>query len=337
MSTRAPGHQRIVVCCPAGGVTGGPEALHQLARQLLDLGHDAGIAYTPGNQPQACPPAFARYAVPELPLLDDPDCAVVIPEVWTGRAAALKRAKTYIWWLSVDNYVEPWLSPPKRLRRYLRSAWSTRPAWLPMFRMRKYGHLAQSEYAAAFLAGQGLHALPVTDYLAGEYAGTVEAGPREDVILFNPAKGYERTRALIARYPQFTFQPLAGMERAEMAATMRRAKLYVDLGSHPGKDRIPREAAMSGCCIVTNRRGSAAGADVPIPEAYKLDDTGAGFLERFGPIAERVFASFDAVTRDFDPYRLHIAGERERFALQVAAAFGDRRATGDAIAAGRPG
>lgn len=33
-----------------------------------------------------------------------------------------------------------------------------------------------------------------------------------------------------------------------MILTMRKAKVYIDFGFHPGKDRIPREAVMCGAC-----------------------------------------------------------------------------------------
>jgi hypothetical protein len=34
----------VTILCPAKVRTGGPEALHQLGRALIDLGHDARIA-----------------------------------------------------------------------------------------------------------------------------------------------------------------------------------------------------------------------------------------------------------------------------------------------------
>ena len=35
----------------------------------------------------------------------------------------------------------------------------------------------------------------------------------------------------------------------------------VDLGHHPGKDRLPREAALAGCVTVVGRAGAAVFAD----------------------------------------------------------------------------
>ena len=38
-------------------------------------------------------------------------------------------------------------------------------------------------------------------------------------------------------------------------------------------NRIPREAAMCGCCVITNRNGSAANnVDVQIADKYKFDN-----------------------------------------------------------------
>lgn len=58
------------------------------------------------------------------------------------------------------------------------------------------------------------------------------------------------------------------------AFCMSKSKVYIDFGNHPGKDRIPREAAISGCIVITGKRGAAAFAeDVCIPETYKFDES----------------------------------------------------------------
>ena len=46
---------------------------------------------------------------------------------------------------------------------------------------------------------------------------------------------------------------------------------YIDFGPHPGMDRLPREAALAGCIVITNREGAAAhDEDVPLPPEYKF-------------------------------------------------------------------
>ncbi len=38
---------------------------------------------------------------------------------------------------------------------------------------------------------------------------------------------------------------------------MRKAKLYIDFGYHPGKERMPREACLLDCCLIIGKDGSA--------------------------------------------------------------------------------
>ena len=76
----------------------------------------------------------------------------------------------------------------------------------------------------------------------------------------------------MAAYPDLGFVPRQGLNHAAMRAILGCAKLYIDFGHHPGKDRMPREAARAGCCILTSRSGSAQyQADMPIPDDYKFD------------------------------------------------------------------
>ena len=61
------------------------------------------------------------------------------------------------------------------------------------------------------------------------------------------------------------------MTEREVEDCLSQAKVYIDFGGHPGKDRIPREAALCGCCVVTGRRGAAGNdVEVPINQSYKL-------------------------------------------------------------------
>jgi hypothetical protein len=102
-----------------------------------------------------------------------------------------------------------------------------------------------------------------------------------------------------------------------MRNTLARSKVYLDFGHHPGKDRIPREAAISGCCVLTNREGAAGNdRDIPIPDTYKFSDP----LTQLPLIAETVQACLRQYERrifEFEPYVKMIAGERARFAAEV--------------------
>jgi hypothetical protein len=128
----------------------------------------------------------------------------------------------------------------------------------------------------------------------------------------------------MAAYPQWKFRPLRGLNREQLAQAFLDAKLYMDFGHHPGKDRLPREAALHGCCVITACHGSAANpVDVPIAQRYKLDVTHPAFVQRFGEVAGAVLASFESCSREFDAYREVIRREQQEFDRQILEAFED--------------
>jgi hypothetical protein len=113
------------------------------------------------------------------------------------------------------------------------------------------------------------------------------------------------------------------MSRDDVVNTLGRAKLYIDFGDHPGKDRLPREAAALGCCVLVNRRGSAANdQDIPIPAAYKVDDTRANFETSAARMIVDICARFSDHAANFDSYRAGIASEPTVFAAEIDRVFG---------------
>jgi hypothetical protein len=116
--------------------------------------------------------------------------------------------------------------------------------------------------------------------------------------------------------------PLVGFDREQLAEIFLTSTLYIDFGHHPGKDRLPREAAIHGCCVITGRNGSAANAvDVPIGADYKFDEKNAKFVEAFGTQLKNILGHFDESAKDFEHYRHVIANEQIEFDRQVVRAF----------------
>ncbi len=98
-----------------------------------------------------------------------------------------------------------------------------------------------------------------------------------------------------------------------MIALLKRAKVYIDFGNHPGKDRIPREAAICGCCVITGKRGSAYyHNDVPIPDKYKFNDEDSSIPLVVNKIQD-VLSDYDNVINDFKEYREFIKSEEDKF------------------------
>ncbi|MBQ0945953.1 hypothetical protein KAK07_21610 [Ideonella sp. 4Y16] len=261
---------KVHVLCPASSVTGGPEALHQLVDAGQRLGYDMAMLYLPEDDPDPTPAVFRMYqprVVKEI--VDSPDSVVVVPETGTLQLLELKHATRALWWLSVEHY----FSRAEALRRgAARSPLDF--VFDPRFEI---VHLAQSEYARQWVAARGSSALMLTDFIRDEIldrSRALRGGARQNIVAYNPKKGLAFTQQLMAASPpEVQWVAIENMSPAEVAQLLGRAKVYVDFGPHPGRDRIPREAALCGCVVITNTQGSAGNAvDVPLPEGYKFDE-----------------------------------------------------------------
>lgn len=277
----------IYIACPARYATGGIELLHQLCAQIRKY-VGAKIWYANANGKPSHMPEYDVYNNPYTETQPHflPHDVVVLPEIWARYAALYDNPVVY--WESVDNFSGGYI-PPKTI------------------------HLVQSEYARRYVAGNfGGHVIPVTDYLNDDFfAPAREVRRRMPTVLYNPAKGMDFTRKLMQAMPDVKFAPLTGYTRTELISVMRMSRLYIDFGDHPGKDRLPREAAMCGCCVITGRNGSAAyREDVGIPDKYKFDRDDANIPA----ICNMIRYVLDRYpVEDFDAYREAIRGERARF------------------------
>lgn len=315
--------ERIIVCCPHG-ITGGPELLHQLVDALRKLGHNAFVSYFPFEGNYECPEIYKKYNAPQAIFSDDSETFVVVPETATWILKSLRHAEAAVWWLSVDNYL---------IRRhqslfqdlYIRCI-SLIKHRLPLIRLRKYKHFVQSIYAQRFLDNAGISSMLLTDYLSSEHLSQRDIlKPRMNIVVYNPKKGQKQTQRLREACPDIEFVPIVNMTPSQVADLLSDAKIYVDFGHHPGKDRPPREAAMAGCCVITGRRGSARySEDVSISDDYKLDDKAAAYVRDFRPLVESIFSDYPSHARCFNGYREMILNEPRIFQQQVEFIFGRR-------------
>ena len=60
-------YKKILVVCPAGAVTGGPEALHQLTAHMNSLGLPAYMCYLPFSETASPPAPYTRYNTQSAP------------------------------------------------------------------------------------------------------------------------------------------------------------------------------------------------------------------------------------------------------------------------------
>ncbi len=326
----------VYVCSFEGVTSGGPELLHQLVYVLNALEVPAQIAYLSNDCPIGIVDAkpvelyrdYCEEAESDLSVIDAPGNVIVVPEMAFELFEQIHHATKVAWWLSVDNYV-----------MVLQKAYgltqeeTDRDSNLDYFHFQEQPeviHLAQSYYAIDFLENH-LH-IPkeqvgyLSDYINDLYL-QVDAQSlgieRKNMVLFNPVKGKKRLKKLIdATQDEILWIPLANLSREKMRLHMLLAKVYVDFGNHPGKDRIPREAAISGCCVITGKHGAAGYyEDIPIPDRYKVDDLEDVDVETVKKLILDIFENYDERIEDFAYYREMIRGEKEKFILDAMKIF----------------
>lgn len=314
----------VYIACPAHIATGGTEALHVLCFELLELGVNASMFYYDViDSNEVVAKRFLQFNTPYVLTVEDSlESAIVIPETQTNLISKFPLMKKYIWWLSVDNYVRPLrICGPRDMYCIIRDRVIKKNV---NFKDKNLCHLCQSYYAMDFVKKHGAKNVRfLMDYLGQEHCSETKIqAQREDVVLYNPAKGKAFTKKIINAAPNgFKFVALQNMSPKEVNMWSNRAKVYIDFGNHPGKDRFPREAAMAGCIIITSKRGSAAFyEDVPIDDCYKFVDSRREIPKIIDLITD-CMERYNERQSDFDCYRNFIREDRSRFIQQVKEVF----------------
>ena len=332
-----PVFNEVLLLCPEVK-TGGPEALHQLGYRIAQHGGAARMVYYAPHssievdgdilrchaETSPMPAHFAQYQ--PLVLRETrlgPGTLMVFPEPLSKLAAEANKYQRALWWLSLDNAMP---QNQDLLDEAARRA---------LFADTNLIHLYQSDYARHFLAANGAaQYFPLSDYTDPQFVHrslvTSEVAPieaRRDVVCFFPNKGGERAARFLAgaaalRHP-IEFVPIRDMTKAQVRETLFDARIYLDFGHHPGKDRVPREAAIAGAVVLLLAVGAATCfLDHPLPAAYRFtdDDIASGVLHR------RIDAILDEPAAHFAAQRLYrqrILLEQERFDLEVRSFFFD--------------
>lgn len=322
---------KIYVASPANTATGGPELLHQLVHELNKLGFNAFMYYyrrTLNINP--IHEAYVNYNNSYLdPIDDNPNNILIVPETKTELIYQYQNIQKVIWWLSVDNHFG-FLNSDKKIKRTIKE-------WLYFFNIypkqkiyrfnknENIIHFVQSEYAKQMLKDRGID----NPFFLGDYLNNLFiqqqteniTTKKENIVIYNPKKGIEFTKAIIQKCENIKFIPIENMTRDEVSKLLSTAKVYIDFGNHPGKDRIPREAAISGCCIITGRDGSAKYyEDVSIEEEFKFDTK----LENIPLIIDKIkncFVDYEINSKKFVGYREKIKDEQVKFLADIKDIF----------------
>jgi len=315
---------KFIIVSPSHIATGGTELLQQLCAQLQEFGCNAYMYYPEPYENSPVQQKFGSYGNPSVKYVEDVEKTIlIVPETRIDMLYHFHKINKIIWWLSVDNYYGAFKETTCLFKKLYRKIKDIRNN--EMFK--QVFHLVQSEYAKKFLIEekriQYKNIAYLSDYLnesfvESAYSGTIT---KENIILYNPRKGYEFTKKIIEDVDEYQWLPLQNLTREQMIELLQRSKVYIDFGNHPGKDRIPREAAICGCCVITGKQGAANNnKDVPIGNKYKFDDN-IGSIAAIHQAISECIEKYDDAILDFQQYRNIICNERARFKSDVKRLF----------------
>jgi len=330
---------KIYLACPSGIHTGGPECLHQLAYKLRQYGYDTIMWYYDFHDYKGIivNPVYKHYNLPARKFLDickNSKGYCIIPEA-VNLKNSIKELKSngitpIIWWLSVVFY-----HGANGLNFPTPDEIDHDTAGLK--NMPDVVHLVHSAYCNWFVREriripENKNIYYINDYLRDEYLAdekelNLSSVKRFPIVLFNPKKGIEFTKK-IYDYAKNKFElgeviwvPVINMSPTQIVMFFRMARLYIDFGFHPGMDHLPREAGACGCCIITNKQGSAAFYDdVPLPDEYKFNDKEDDIPVIVSMIGE-IINNYDKHIVKFASYRDFVRSQKRKFETDIIYSF----------------
>lgn len=279
---------KVYVNIPAKAIAGGVESLFQLVDAINNVGGESIILWDI-QYVDPIPIKYKNYNVQHSKEVEDiSNNWIIYPEVWTEKLHTYKNINKAIWWLSVDNNHSKFQD----------------------FANSNITHFYQSFYALDFLQRNGVEKyLPLFDYIPAKYIESIyENSKKKNIVCYNPIKGVEITNQIKMLNPNIEFIPIIGMEENKIIDLLQNSKVYIDFGHHPGRDRIPRESAILGNCVITNLEGSARFYnDIPINKQYKTSNVG-----EVGSLIHHCFENFELVINDYRLYRDSIKNQKEQ-------------------------
>jgi len=138
-----------------------------------------------------------------------------------------------------------------------------------------------------------------------------------NLVAFNGAKGQWKIPELRNLLPDIEFLPIQGMSFEEVCGALAAASLYVEIGHLPGRDRLPREAALLGTPTVLLARGAGfCWDDFPLGVDYRIPYT-IDWAQHMAPAIQAALDDPATIRQVQEPFREWVAGEKARYAEAV--------------------
>lgn len=296
---------KILHICPAHIATGGTEGIHHLVSEMnKNENIDAQILYVGTNLNHPQPEVYKKYDSPYVTTFPNEYDAVIFPEIYANEVikTAYQNKITAVNWQGIDVY--DWHTPIKERGLFLKN--------------KNTIHITMSEYGMEHLRNLGLNPIKISDCINDDYLQQFnEEFERNDVVLYNPVEikltQFQKNIMRVCESRGIKFLPLTGYSQEQLINIFRHSKLYIDFGVFSGRERLPREAVMCGCCILTSKSGTAGYyRDNAILEKYKLDNVDEAIYT-----IDYILKNYAVCKSDFDEYRQLMYEDRKLYPKQV--------------------
>ena len=348
--------KKIYILAPSKTYTGGPEALHQLAFAIKNKTKYKNVSmyYLPNSTSNSIHSNFKKYNLPVAKKIEDSvDNLLVAGELYEDIKFLqnYKKIKKAIWWLSFDNYLlslfrnnnnkitQKIIKIPFKIIKlfnfctnyfygdyiffdflkdiYLKNRFFNNLS----FKDINY-HFTQSSYAKKILENNGHKTFNISDYLNNDFfKNKYNKSTKENIVTYNKTKSTNFMKLILKKNTSIKFIPLINLSKKEMIDILKKSKIYLDFGTHPGKDRIPREAAILGNCVLVNKKGSAQNKyDIAIPSEFKFNERYQD-IKKINNKINKILLSYDSEYKKFSSYVSKIKNEEKIFVNQVKSFF----------------
>ena len=264
---------------------------------------------------------------------------VIVPEVFAHILPSFRNVIKIIWWLSVDYYKQTyiWGNAKKRLEYRGLPAFLLplevgykllfhHEEYIPSFgKKRRFintFHMYNCEYVKRYLMSKGISEKEMA-YLCGPvgdiFFDDKPNEKKEILLVYNPAKVVDKKlmetflHKLKCELPQLRICAIKGLNEKEVYNMLKKSMLYVDFGSFPGPERMPREAVLLYNNIITSRIGSAENQiDVPIDDELKFEISNQG-MDRAAIKALELLTNYKDYICLYNRYRMKALEQRDSF------------------------
>lgn len=316
---------KIIIVAPIF-VTGGVEALCQLCVELNGCGFPAKILWIhdpaelkrqfvdnfsilAGQSFDYAPVAYKKkYSidyVKEKTVLNS-STLVIVPEIWVPLLPLFGVAKKGIYWLSIDNFLSRYRHQHELIQKIVTCV-----------------NFSDAPWISKQILQWGIKSFLVEAPISLEYFKNISQEIRmNNQIVYNPIKGAALSQLFMSNYLNYEYVPLQNLDQKGVIAALDHAKIYIDFGHFPGKDRIPREALMRGCIIFIHNVGCATDYEsFPIDNFFRFstEDVSNGVLR---DKIDYALAHYEELYAQQNVARDIIKNEYRNFQQQITKVFG---------------